>query len=100
MRWRVISIRPKGLVRRILRACPVAVHGVAQRPFDVAAMSFLPHVDEVVDDHAAQIAQSQLAGDLLGGGQIQLVGGFLGRVVGAEAAAVDVDGHQGFGRDR
>ena len=57
----------------------------------------LAHVDEVVDDHAAQVAQAQLAGDLLGGLQVHLVGGLLGVVVGPEVAAVDVDGDQRLG---
>ena len=60
-------------------------------------MLLLAHVDEVVDDHAPQIAQAQLAGDLAGRQQVHLVGGLLGRVVGAEVAAVDVDGHQRLG---
>ena len=60
-------------------------------------MLFLAHVDEVVDDHAAQVAQAQLPGDFARGQQVHLIGGFLGRIVGAEIAAVDVDGHQGLG---
>ena len=57
IRWRVISIRPKGLVRRILVRARSRLHGVAQGTFHAAAMLLLAHVDEVVDDHAAQIAQ-------------------------------------------
>ena len=39
----------------------------------------------------------KLPGDLLGGQQVHLIGGLLGVVVGAEVAAVDVDGHEGLG---
>ena len=46
------------------------------------------------DDHAAQVAEADLPGDLLGRLDVHLVGGFLGRIFGAEAAAVDVDRHQ------
>ena len=60
-------------------------------------MFFLAHVNEVIDDHAPQIPQTQLAGDLLGRGEVELVGGFLGRVLGAEISAVDVDCHERFG---
>ena len=62
---------------------------------DAAAMLLLAHVDEVVDDHAAEVAEAELPGDFLGGQEVHLVGGLFGRVVGAEAAAVDVDGDQG-----
>jgi hypothetical protein len=57
MRWRVISIRPNGLVRRIFGAGAVALHGVAQGAFHAPAMALLAHVDEVVHDHAAQVPQ-------------------------------------------
>ena len=60
-------------------------------------MFLLVHVDEVVDDHAAEVAEADLAGDFLGGQDVHLVGGFLGGIFGAEVAAVDVDGHQGLG---
>ena len=80
-----------------LRAGPVALHRVAQRPLDVAAMAVLAHVDEVVHHHAAQVAEPQLAGDFLGGDLVELVGRLLGRAVGAEVAAVDVDRHEGLG---
>ena len=60
-------------------------------------MLFLVHVDEVVDDDAAEVAESDLPGDLLGGQDVHLIGRLLGGVLGAEVAAVDVDGHQGLG---
>ena len=60
-------------------------------------LPLLAHVDEVVDHHAAQVAEPQLPGDFLGGDLVELEGRFLGRAVGAEAAAVDVDRHEGLG---
>ena len=80
-----------------LRAGAVAADGVAERALDVAAVALLAHVDEVVHDHAAQIAEPQLAGDFLGGDLVELVGRFLGRAIGAEVAAVDVDRDEGLG---
>ena len=56
------------------------------------------HVDEVDDDHAADVAQADLAHDLLGG--LQVVGGdrLFQRAAGAgELAGVDVDDGHGLG---
>ena len=68
-----------------------------QGPLDAAAMALAAHVDEVVDDHATEIAEPQLAGNLPGGGDVEVESGFLGVVFLAEAAAVDVDGDEGLG---
>ena len=76
---------------------PVALDGLAQGPLHAAAMPLLAHVDEVVDDHAAQVAKPELPGDLLGGPQVHFVGGSLGIVLDPEIARVDVDGNQGLG---
>jgi hypothetical protein len=35
---------------------PVTRHRVAKRSFDLATMTFLPHVDEVIDNHSTQVA--------------------------------------------
>ena len=59
-------------------------------------MAVLAHVDEIVDHDAAQVAEPELPGDFLGRDLVELEGRFLGRAVGAEAAAVDVDGDQGL----
>ena len=87
----------EGAGAKNLRAGPVAAYGIAERALDVAAMPVLAHVDEVVDDHAAQIAEAQLPGDFAGRDLIELEGRFLGRAIGAEAAAVDVDRDEGLG---
>lgn len=60
-------------------------------------MLFLAHVDEVIDDHTAQVAQSQLPCNLLGGLNIHSISRFLGRVVRAKRSAVDVDRDQCLG---
>ena len=80
------------------RACSIAPHGIAECSLDVSPMAFFPHIDEIIDDHASEIAQPQLSSDLFRRGQIQLVGGFFGGFIGSKASAIDVDGHQCFGR--
>src|SRR5439155_8587129 len=75
----------------------VTAQGVVEGPLDAAAMALAAHVDEVVDDHAAEVAEPKLAGDLLGGGDVEMKRGLFGIVFLAKAAAVDVDGHQGLG---
>ncbi|CDF96756.1 hypothetical protein BN844_2337 [Pseudomonas sp. SHC52] len=56
------------------------------------------HVDEVDDDQAADVAQTQLTGDFLGRFKVGLQGGFFDVAAFGGARRVDVDGHQGFGR--
>src|ERR1035437_4692557 len=67
----------------------VVAHLIAKNLFDAATVAFLPHVDEVHDDHAPQVAKAELAGDLAGGLLVDLGGRRLGVGVFAEAAAVD-----------
>src|SRR5439155_1441774 len=55
-------------------------------------------VDEVADDHAAQIAQAELTGDFIRRFQICLERSRLRIGVLAEFSAVDVDGDDRFGR--
>src|SRR5262249_48811083 len=55
-----------------LGAGAIALDGVAHGLLDATAMLLVAHVDEVVDDHATQVAQPQLAGDLPGGLQVHL----------------------------
>src|SRR5262249_56889744 len=60
---------------------------------DLAAVALLVHVDEVDHDDAADVAQPELAGDLLAG--LEVVGGDrvleVARAGVGEAAGVDVD---------
>ena len=55
------------------------------------------HVDEVDDEEAAQVAQAQLAGDLVGGLQVGVERGLLDVGALGGARGVDVDGGQGLG---
>ena len=96
-RCRVISITPNALVFRILVRDRSRLQRLAERLLQVPPVPLVLHVDEVVDDHAAQVAQPELPGDLAGGLQVGLVGGLLGVVADAERAAVDVDRDQGLG---
>ena len=54
---------------------------VAQSFLHAALVLLFAHVDEVIDDHPAEVAQPKLPGDLAGGLQVHLVRGFLGIVV-------------------
>ena len=56
------------------------------------------HVDEVDHDQAADVAQTQLAGDFFGRFQVGLQCGFFDVAAFGRTRRVDVDGHQGFGR--
>src|SRR5207302_3001357 len=49
-----------------LGAGAVAFDGVAQGFFHAAAVALLAHVDEIIDDDAAEVAEPQLPGDFLG----------------------------------
>ncbi len=80
-----------------LGACAIALDGLAQGTLDPTTMALFAHVDEVVDDHAAQVAEPELSRDLARGPQVHLVGGPLGVVLHAEVPRVHVDGDQGFG---
>ena len=60
-------------------------------------MVFLEHIDEVHDNDAAQVAQSELSGDFGCGFHIDFEGGAFGVFVGAIFATVDIDSDDGFG---
>jgi hypothetical protein len=55
------------------------------------------HVDEVDDDQATEVAQTELAGQFFGRFHVGLEGGFLDIGALGRAAGVDVDGNQCFG---
>ena len=83
----------KGTGAQDLGAGAIAFDGLLERPFDAAAMFVAAHVDEVVDNHAAQIAEPQLPGDFLGRHLVKAERRFFGAAVGAKIAAVHVDSH-------
>jgi hypothetical protein len=99
--------RPQALARHLEQAeardaarsgsAPVLLHGIAQAVLDRALVLRRLHVDEVDDDQAADVAQPQLARDLVGRLEVGVAGG--GLDVGAAGAAgrVDVDRDQRLG---
>ena len=80
-----------------LHAGAVVAQGVAQAVLDLALVLGRLHVDEVDDDQAAEVAQAQLAGDLVGRLAVGAEGGLLDvRALGG-ATRVDVDRDQRLG---
>src|SRR6185436_15211713 len=75
----------------------VALHALAEAVFDVLAVAGVAHVDQVVDDDAAEVAELELAADLLDRLAVGLVGVGLGVAGIAHLAGVHVDGDQGLG---
>ena len=80
-----------------LDAGAVVLEAVLQLLLDRAVVALLLHVDEVDDDQAGEVAQAQLAGDLLGGFEVGLERRVLDVVLAGRAAGVDVDGDQRLG---
>ena len=69
-----------------------------KRGHDAVAVLALVHVDEVDDDDAAEVAQTNLANDLGDGIEVGLDDGvFEPSGLADELAGVDVDGDKGFG---
>ncbi|CAG2153748.1 hypothetical protein LMG19282_04464 [Cupriavidus campinensis] len=80
-----------------LHAGAVVAQGVLQARFHVLLGLAGLHVDEVDHDQAAQVAQAQLAGDLVGRFQVRAQRRFLDvRALGG-TGRVHVNGNQGFG---
>ncbi len=80
----------------VLRA--VAAQALHQAPQHEVAVGLEHHVDEVDDDDAADVAQAQLADDLLRGLEVVLGDGLLEVAAGAdELAGVDVDDRHRLG---
>ena len=70
---------------------------LAKTILDVATMLHHAHVDEVIHDHSAQIAQSDLARDFVDGLFVGLVRVGLAVTGAPRATAVDIDRHQRLG---
>ena len=77
---------------------PIILHRVLQTTLDRAPIARFFHVDEVDDDQSGKVAQSQLAGNFIGGFKIGLGRGLFDIALPRGAARIDVDGDQGFGR--
>ncbi len=80
-----------------LDAGAVQLQGLLESGFHLALMLGGFHVNEIHHDQAAQVAQTDLSGDLFGRLQVGLQGGFGDVLALGGAAGVDVDGNQGFG---
>ncbi len=80
-----------------LHACTVVVQGVAQAVFHFTLVLGRLHVDEVDHHQAAQVAQAQLARDLVGSLHVGVERGGLDVVALGSPRRVDVDRHQRFG---
>ncbi len=80
-----------------LHACAVVMQCIAQAVFHFALVLGRLHVNEVDHDQAAQVAQAQLAGDLVGGFAVGAESRFLDVAALGGAAGVDVNRHQRFG---
>ena len=79
-----------------LDAGAVEAQRFLQPALDGAVVALLLHVDEVDDDEAGEVAQLQLAGDLVGGLEVRVVRGFLDGELARRFAGVHVDGDQRF----
>src|SRR5258706_3820001 len=75
-----------------LHAGAVVLERVAQAVLDFPLVALRLHVDEVDDDQAAEVAQAQLAGDLVGRLQVGAVGRLLDVAAFRRARRIDVDG--------
>ncbi len=75
----------------------VGLEDVADFLLELAAVFFLPQIDEVDHDHPAHVAQPELSADFLGGHEVQLQRVGLRILVRPEAAGVHVDGDQRLG---
>src|SRR5574343_671613 len=80
-----------------LDAGTVEAQRIAQAVFDFALVLAVFHVDEVDHDQAAQVAQTQLAGQFFSSFEVGLERSFFDVGTLGGATGVDVDGHQCFG---
>ena len=80
-----------------LDAGAVVLQRVLHPPFDGAIVAAFLHVDEVDDDQAGEVAQSELAGDLVRRLEVGAQRGVLDVVLAGRTPRVDVDGDQRLG---
>ena len=80
-----------------LDARTVRLHGVTQSILDGSLVAAFFHVDEVDDDQTADVADAQLACDLICRFEVGVGGGGFNVTAARGARRVDVDGHQRFG---
>ena len=98
MRLRVICTKPERRDLGNLVPRPVAAEALDEAPQHQVPVALQNHVDEVDDDDAADVAQPELADDLLGRLQVVLGDGLFEVAAGAgELPGVDVDDRHGLG---
>ena len=89
--------QPKARQAPDLDAGAVHLDRVPQPVLHLALILGRFHVDEVDDDQTADVADAQLAGDLVGGLEIGVEGGRLDVAAARGARGVDVDGDERLG---
>ena len=78
-------------------ACVIPRQRLLQRTQHLTLVLLFAHVDEVDDDDAAEIAQSELAADRLGRFQVGLEDGLFEVAMTDEGAGIHIDGGHGLG---
>ena len=96
-RCRDISSRPNREILPIWIRARSWRTACAQALLDLALVALRAHVDEVDDDEAAQVADPQLAADLVGGLEVRVERRLLDVLALRRARRVDVDRRQGLG---
>ncbi len=75
-----------------LNTRPVLTHRFTQTVFYRALVTYRRHIDKVDNDQAAQVAQTQLAGNLIGRFQVGIKRRFFDIAAASRAGGVDIDG--------
>ena len=75
----------------------IAAQIAFQARFNLAPVLGHAHIDQVVDDDSAQVAQAQLPGDFINGFTVGVVGVGFTIACTAALATVHIDRHHGFG---
>ena len=75
----------------------IAAQVAFQARFNLAPVLGHAHIDQVVDDDSAQVAQAQLPGDFINGFTVGVVGVGFTIACTAALATVHIDRHHGFG---
>src|SRR5262249_43554399 len=80
-----------------LDAGAIVLEAILEPPLDRPVVAFFIHIDEIDDDQPGEVAQAELAGDLLGGLEVGLKRRVLDVVLAGRAPRIDVDRHQRLG---
>ena len=80
-----------------LNSGAILTDGFTQTVFNRALVTNRCHIDEVDNDQAAQVAQTQLASNFVGRFQVGIKGGFFNIATACGTGGVDIDGGKRFG---